>query len=308
MWFKKIIERTRDFANKINTFLNRPYPYYNDILVYIKFALGIGFFVSLFLFLFRPFSDGEVHNNYLALLFSLGYGIVTFIIMMINWFVLSRIFPKIFCEKNWKVKNEILFVWWLIFVIGLGNLLFSNLSGDNDLSFFSIIQMEGYTFLIGAMITTFAITLEFNLVLKKDLAATQKMNEILQAKRNIFEKDKSKDIVQLTSDNGKEKVRVNQSDLLFIRSADNYVQVSVYLKDTVKIVLLRSSLKRVEKLLKGNLNIQRCHRAYLVNVDNIDHVAGNTQGYKLSFKKTDIMVPVSRNYSKKIKQKILNFE
>jgi len=47
------------------------------------------------------------------------------------------------------------------------------------------------------------------------------------------------------------------------------------------------------------------HRGFIVNLSKVINVSGSAQGYKLHFNTTDIKVPVSRNKSKEIKDKLI---
>jgi DNA-binding LytR/AlgR family response regulator len=48
----------------------------------------------------------------------------------------------------------------------------------------------------------------------------------------------------------------------------------------------------------------KCHRAFLVNVKHIEYVKGNSQGLKLMLAAIDFEIPVSRNYSKDLKERV----
>jgi len=96
--------------------LNRPFPYDNSTLSNIIIAALFGLFVFLFLFLFQPFSVDSAHNTWQA---SLGYGLVTFIIMIFNSLVLPRVFSNWFDSDNWKVKNTLVLGMWNIATIAI---------------------------------------------------------------------------------------------------------------------------------------------------------------------------------------------
>ena len=102
----------------------------------------------------------------------------------------------------------------------------------------------------------------------------------------------------LTPESGKDKVEILLRDLLFIKSVDNYIKIYMAHREQTKKILFRSSLKRIEDELKGRPFLFKCHRAFLVNVNNISRVSGDSQGYQLSFKGIDFAVPVSRNTAK----------
>ena len=51
----------------------------------------------------------------------------------------------------------------------------------------------------------------------------------------------------------------------------------------------------------------RCHRAYIVNLDKIEQVEGNAQGYKLKLQGTEDLIPVSRNLNSEFSDRLLAF-
>ncbi len=78
-----------------------------------------------------------------------------------------------------------------------------------------------------------------------------------------------------------------------------------YLKEgQVEQALLRSTLKRTEEQLFEYPSVVRCHRAFLVNADKIRHVNGNSQGLQLILKNIKTEIPVSRNFSKALKERM----
>jgi DNA-binding LytR/AlgR family response regulator len=111
-------------------------------------------------------------------------------------------------------------------------------------------------------------------------------------------------IICLTSENEKDKIEFELSNFLYIESTGNYIQV-YYLKDEkLKNTLLRSSLKRTEIQLADYDFIMKCHRAFLININKIIQVKGNSQGLKLIIKSVESEIPVSRNFSKSLKERM----
>ena len=70
---------------------------------------------------------------------------------------------------------------------------------------------------------------------------------------------------------------------------------------SVKNALLRTTITLLEETLQPYLVIQRCHRAFLVNISHVTNVEGNMQGFSLSLKYINNEIPVSRTYTKRIK-------
>jgi DNA-binding LytR/AlgR family response regulator len=106
--------------------------------------------------------------------------------------------------------------------------------------------------------------------------------------------------LMLTAENEKDFLTLPAQDLLFIEADDNYCTVVYLERDKVHKKLLRSSLTRLENQVTA-FNIVRCHRSYLVNLDQVKSVSGNAQGYRLHFPMTPGTVPVARSSSGMVK-------
>ena len=55
---------------------------------------------------------------------------------------------------------------------------------------------------------------------------------------------------------------IKHSNLLYIESADNYVQIWYLNKGVVTKFMLRNTLKAMEETFEGT-NVLRCHRSYM---------------------------------------------
>ena len=85
-------------------------------------------------------------------------------------------------------------------------------------------------------------------------------------------------------------------DLLFAKADGNYVTLTTIKDGFLKSELKRISLKQLETQLDAYPYLLRCHRAYLLNVQRVVKLSGNSQGYLISFDRTEDKVPVSRAY------------
>jgi DNA-binding LytR/AlgR family response regulator len=72
----------------------------------------------------------------------------------------------------------------------------------------------------------------------------------------------------------------------------------------IKNKLLRSTLKKVEESTKEFDIFLRCHRSYIVNVNHITKMNGNSQGYVIEFSQISVQAPVSQKYIEEFKEKI----
>lgn len=102
----------------------------------------------------------------------------------------------------------------------------------------------------------------------------------------------------------RESLTISPEDLLFIEAAGNYVKVRYVENGRLRQKLLRATLRQMEEALKDFPALIRCHRAYVVNVNRIVKVGGSAAGYRLSVGLTEEEVPVSRAYTKGVRERL----
>lgn len=99
-----------------------------------------------------------------------------------------------------------------------------------------------------------------------------------------------------TAENGTEKISLLRNELIYIEAEDNYTGITYFQKGIPVKRLLRSSLSRIESQ-QHVPSVVRCHRSFLVNLDQVERVSGNAQGYRFCIRGTQIEVPVGRKYA-----------
>lgn len=109
-------------------------------------------------------------------------------------------------------------------------------------------------------------------------------------------------IITLTGENKGDKLQVSISQILFIKSADNYCEITMVTNNKLSNKLLRSSLSGILKQIPDSPMLLRCHRSYAVNLALVEKSSGNTSGLQLLMNTDAITVPVSRSYVDVIKQ------
>lgn len=290
-----VIRRLRDYSNK-------PYPLDLSVPHSLKSILGVSLFVFLFLFLFQPFGINEGTDQSLFLIAG-GYGLITFAVSALNRFLLPYIRPHFFNESRWTILHEIIDTLWHVFTIGLANTGYAALVDEScrSIGLMDVLHMTGLTLLVTVVPVVFFVGLEYNRHLKHHLKQAELMNQKIH--QSSQESD-GEDIVRLMSESGTDEIAVALQDLLYIKSIDNYVQVFWKQKDRIQDTLLRGSLVYVEKSVKEYQRLFRCHRSYLVNLGNVEHVEGNSQGYKLAISDIGDLIPVSRNNVKPLQKRL----
>lgn len=102
----------------------------------------------------------------------------------------------------------------------------------------------------------------------------------------------------------KEHLALALHDFLYAEAEGNYVSVCHRQEGGVKKTLLRTSIKRVASAVCPYAEIMQCHRAFLVNLCQVDRVEGRSSGISLQMKYCNDRIPVSKTYVNEVKERI----
>lgn len=105
---------------------------------------------------------------------------------------------------------------------------------------------------------------------------------------------KDSELITFVSSNKKEQLQLKPENLLYIKSADNYVEIVHKDRGNVNRRIIRKNLKSIEEELVTKNVLQKCHRSYLVNPNNIDHINKTTNRTELNI--NGKAIPVSKSY------------
>ena len=101
-----------------------------------------------------------------------------------------------------------------------------------------------------------------------------------------------------------ETVKLEIPDLLYIEAVGNYVKVYQWQEGRVRTDMLRSTSKQVEEDLSCYPMIVRCHRAFLVNLQQVEQVVSKSGTMQLLIKHSHESIPVSRSNMAQVKRAI----
>jgi len=279
----------------IKEYLQQPYPLFENRW---RIIVSISLFIALFILVFQPFGISNYTGEYKHL-FESGYGVVTLIVLIIDLFVFPLFLEEWFISQKWTVLKQMIWQFWILFSIGLGNFLYSSIFLQFTNGFHAFLIYQFYTLVVGILPILILTILHQNSLLSENLKLANEMNGNLTGFNVLHVPDEK---VRISAENNKDKIEINQSDFIYIGSTGNYIQVFYLVKNELKSVLLRNTLKQIEEQVKDCPAIIKCHRAFLVNKDKILRVKGNSQGLRLVLKDTSDEIPVSRNYSKSLRE------
>jgi hypothetical protein len=276
-------------------FLKQPYPFDSNIKKVIKRNALIGCFVAFFLIVFQPFGTANWHDEYKTVKL-LGYGLVALVVpTLLHWIHIQLQKPEDI-EENWQVGKEILLMLLIIIFITLGNMVYATSLGMGRYSINSFISFFFVVLVIAFFPIVAGVLLRYNHFRGLNQKAASELEQNLQDLQQQHEGENQQQ-VSLIAENEKDTINLIINDLLYIESADNYSNIVFWKNNKIEKVLLRGALKRFEQQLAHYSFIQRCHRSYIINLEQVEHISGNAQGYRMSLKNYDsIIIPVARNY------------
>jgi len=269
--------------------INKAFPLVSSHATILKISLGVGLFVFLFLLVFQPFGLASIPGN--KFIFIAGYGIISFVITGLVTFLNGSLFK----EQHWTLFNQIMYYLVLITVISLANFYYTQtIIHSFD---FSPLKFVLYTLSVGIFPTFFITVLHEKLLNKNYILESDKVNLALQSANDGLKE--ISDEFSLKSTQGI-SITIKQSNILFIESDGNYLQIHYLKDDLANISKFRGTIKSV--LTKLNPTFRKTHRAYIVNKRYIQQAKGNAQGLTLTIMHTKKQVPVSRSFVQEFKR------
>lgn len=281
--------------------LNKPYPTVQESRLKWRMLLIISLFISLFLFIFRPYGleSLELHETY----HFLGFGSVTAIVMWLFYFGLPWLQPGFYDEDQWTIGKEFGATLSIILFIAAGNWMYTLATGLSEVSIINL----GYSLVITAAVGIFPvagiIAWTYIRTLKQTLSEAEKLDrQLLEYSHQPAGLSEGQLII--SDEEGKEKIILDQEQLLYIAAAENYVEVFYLENKQLRKKLLRNTLQQVEEMLRPFHNMFRCHRSYLINFKKLVHIQGSAQGYRIQLQEVPILLPVARSRTQTFKQLI----
>jgi LytTr DNA-binding domain len=278
--------------------LKNPYPFiFEGSNIQLKVSLMVFVFVSLFLYIFKPFNFETVIliADWKA---ALVYGGIAGGVCLVVTKLLIAFAPNYTAEENWTVGRQLFFLNFMLLSCTVMNFVISHTFEIHDFSnasiFASVKQDLIYTYSIGFFPVLIVTLIGFYIRLKKNLAAAEDLNKRIEsAQPNEVEQDVR---LRIPSNAKSEDLEINLQDLIFVMADGNYVEFHLHNEGKTDRKIIRNTMRNVADCLDDFEFLFRSHRAYIVNLNYIQESSGNAQGYQLKMRNTDAVLPVSRTY------------
>ena len=271
-------------------------------------------FTTLALAVFKPFGLDAWHWQgymHLACIFVLGV-----VVCMLTDAVMKYLVRKPVCmddsrkDVNFFIRRNLYFQIINTLLVSLTICLYRHfvMSGRipaNHLSWSNFFE----TLLIIAF-CSFAIGLYWRFKFRSrylagELEETKLLNEQLKAIKPSPVSSDSSDITLSGTTN--ETVTLQVSHLLYVEAVGNYVKIYHLRDGSVRADMLRATSKQIEEELHDYPMVVRCHRAFLVNLGQVEQIASKSGSMQLILRHSPEVIPVSRSKISLIKEAILKY-
>lgn len=273
----------------IKKILNTTFQYPTSKKSRMVISAFIGSFVFLFLSIFQPFNlhNVEIERRFFV---ALGYGLIACVVILFNHKITTHYF------KKHLIFSKGLLVWYFfnsfttaIISSSYNDIIFNGVLFTLD-SFFKFQYFIFVLFLIPSIILI--ITIRSSRMKNFYLIQTKDDANILSEK------------IVIHAENPLNNIEIETSSLLYITSADNYVDIYYLTEEQVKHTLIRNTLISVVEDLKEHHNFYRCHKGYIVNLSRVNKISSGVNGIKLHLAKIEKLIPVSRSLNKMVRARL----
>ena len=144
--------------------------------------------------------------------------------------------------------------------------------------------------------------------LAAELEETRLLNEQLKKLQNAgqdaqkMEEDTNRNSQITLEGPTNEHVTLEIADLLYIEAVGNYVKIVDKGENEVQTHMLRATMKQMEDALQAYPMIVRCHRAFMVNLSQVEQISSNSRAMQLVMHHSHDAIPVSRSNVSKLKE------
>lgn len=252
--------------------MQRSFPLSTSLRQQLLIGLGVAIWTVLFLILLAPFDISDLSTQYKFLLLP-TYGLLFMISYLLSLLLQKRLYQH---YGKWQVWMELLFLFlFLSICFLLSTLYYRSPIMNGEMSVPAFLQRQYIP--IAIIISPLLLILRWvtgRYFLRKQANKPQLL---------VFRGSLQKDVLQVPL----EKV-------LFLKAADNYIEIYYRRQGETEQHLLRSTLKQASQTAP---QLVRTHRSYLINPRHFEHWIGNKE-----ISVAGRRIPVSKTYKARLKE------
>ena len=276
---------------KIKTYLSTPAHTVNSNYHVVAIALGV--MVYLILAILQPFGINEGPKE--KYIYLIGFALITYIGSVIPTAVMHRVYKSEIEEGRFSNGKNIASFLLSVLLIIIGNFVYFKFLNPDSPTVPLLWSAFWQTIIISVLLVGVYMTFD-NVRLRRELERINQINQKLSQKNNA---PAAPQIKKIETQGKSSPTDIDPLTLLYIESDKNYCKITTDEGTSV----VRSTLTTLENQLKECGFVIRCHRAFLINLNNVEGIEGSaSNGYRLKLKNHDTEIPVSRTYIAEILQ------
>lgn len=277
------------FFQKIASFLFRKYDLFNTwkqrfLFVFLLFFISYGF-----LAFFKPFGLRGM-SPFLAYALMFKYTLFPLVL----WLGIVGL-SSVFFRKMHTVLSTLSLLFVLVIISGITSYaIWAQHFNRSGLNWIIIKNFQVMAFSTGFMPMVIILFIHSNYTLQKRLKELVVLNLRISKKKEI---ESGEMAVRILSKEQNKDYQFGGDKIFYLQSQDNYVKIVTYNKGVFKQDLMRTTLVSTEKEISQICpHIFRCHNSFIVNMQKVVKIEGNSAGYKLFLENGTEEIPVSRKY------------
>lgn len=238
-------------------------------------------------FIVRKAHISENSSNFLFVLFTSIVVLIGFLIVALSRVMMHYILKR----RTITVSGYIVWVLCEVLVMSIAFAVVSRGFRMQDDSWLALTNTLKNVTLVLLLPYSFSIAV---------FALQEKNMQIKRLAGIRHERAAAQGLVSFYDERGELRLSVRHDHLLLLEAADNYVCVWYLSNGEPKKVMVRNSLKRLSGQLNGT-GIVRCHRSYMVNIDQVKVVRREKDGAMLDLGIEGIPgIPISQTYNESV--------
>jgi DNA-binding LytR/AlgR family response regulator len=214
-----------------------------------------------------------------------------FVILTISRFLFRRLHIK----KELTIRDMVIWIAGELVVISLSLTLIATLiNADENLEFYDLLGRVSFNITTILVIPYAGTTLI--LMLRERRQQIEALKEYIEKQE---EQQETNENINFYALGGKLAFSTRSANVLYIEAADNYSNIHYLNEGKEDTFILHNSLKNLdnEKKYPGLL---RCHRGYMVNIDNVKLLRKEKDGLVIELTQGGKPIPVSRTYNERV--------
>lgn len=261
--------------------------------------MSISLGVFLFILFFQPFPlDALDFNN--SLIFVAGLGAIVFLFMVVVRVGFGWLFQKYDQDDEEVLLPPYAGAFAMVALSSVAFAFYLRYVGSVNISFYVMIKIILICLVPPIVLEIYDLVNE----LKLQNASLIAEKKLVQSQVEKYEEGYLNKSIEFVSENNTECLKLPIADVVFIRSADNYVEIVYKEGETFRKKLIRNTLKNIELQIKAYSNFIRCHRICIVNTHFVEKLNRNYNTHSLSITGFQEQIPVSRQYLLKLKERV----